>query len=105
MRKAKPKSKSAPPKWRRRPAHRPQQIIEAALEVFGECGLANARLQDIAQRAGVSKGTIYLYFPNKEELFREVIRETAVANIELGEKITATGTPTEQLCAAMRGYW
>jgi AcrR family transcriptional regulator len=100
-----PKSKSAAPKWRRRPETRPQQIIEAALEVFGEQGLANARLQDIAARAGVSKGTIYLYFPNKEELFREVIRQTAVAAIESGEKTLAQGTPTEQLCAAMRGYW
>ncbi|HEV7388530.1 MAG TPA: TetR/AcrR family transcriptional regulator [Gemmatimonadaceae bacterium] len=93
------------PKWRRRPEHRPQQIIEAALEVFGECGLAKTRLQDIAARAGVSKGTIYLYFPNKEELFREMIRQTAVAKIALAEKITAEGTPTQQLCAAMRGYW
>jgi len=100
-----PKPKSAQPKWRRRPEHRPQQIIEAALEVFGEQGLAHARLQDIAERAGVSKGTIYLYFPNKEELFREVIRHTAVAAIESGEKVSANGTPTQQLCVAMRGYW
>jgi AcrR family transcriptional regulator len=101
-----PKSKSAAPKWRRRPETRPQQIIEAALEVFGEQGLANARLQDIAARAGVSKGTIYLYFPNKEELFREVIRQTAVAAIESGEqKAQGQGSPTEQLYAAMRGYW
>ncbi len=97
--------KSAQPKWRRRPEHRPQQIIEAALAVFGECGLANARLQDIAERAGVSKGTIYLYFPNKEELFREMIRQTAVAAIESGEKTVGQGSPTEQLCTAMRGYW
>ena len=93
------------PKWRRRPEHRPQQIIEAALEVFGECGLAKTRLQDIADRAGVSKGTIYLYFPNKEELFREMIRQTAVAKIALAEEITTHGSPTEQLCTAMRGYW
>jgi len=93
------------PKWRRRPEHRPQQIIEAALEVFGECGLAKSRLQDIANRAGVSKGTIYLYFPNKEELFKEMIRQTSVAAIEAGEKATTEGTPTEQLCVAMRGYW
>ncbi|MFL5487081.1 MAG: TetR/AcrR family transcriptional regulator [Gemmatimonadaceae bacterium] len=99
------KTKSTPPKWRRRPEHRPQQIIDAALEVFGECGLANARLQDIAKRAGVSKGTIYLYFPNKEELFREVIRQTAVAAIESGEKTITQGTPTSQLYAAMRAYW
>jgi TetR/AcrR family transcriptional regulator len=100
-----PKSTAAAPKWRRRPEHRPQQIIDAALEVFGECGLANARLQDIADRAGVSKGTIYLYFPNKEELFREMIRQTAVAKIESAEKNLVQGTPTQQLCAAMRGYW
>ena len=99
------KPKSAQPKWRRRPEHRPQQIIEAALEVFGECGLANARLQDIAERAGVSKGTIYLYFPNKEELFREMIRQTAVAAIERAEQGLAQGNPTTQLLAFMRGYW
>ena len=97
---------SKAPKWRRRPEHRPQQIIEAALEVFGECGLAKARLQDIAARAGVSKGTIYLYFPNKEELFREVVRQTAVAAIESGERTASQGgTPSEQLYGAMRGYW
>jgi AcrR family transcriptional regulator len=100
-----PKTKSVQPKWRRRPESRPQQIIEAALEVFGECGLANARLQDIADRAGVSKGTIYLYFPNKEELFREMVRQTSVAAIETGEQIVTTGSPTEQLIAAMRAYW
>lgn len=98
-------AKSAPPKWRRRPEDRPQQIIEAALAVFGECGLANARLQEIADRAGVSKGTIYLYFPNKEELFREMIRQTAVAAIESGEKTVGNGTPTDQLRSAMRAYW
>ncbi|HJP84639.1 MAG TPA: TetR/AcrR family transcriptional regulator [Gemmatimonadaceae bacterium] len=93
------------PKWRRRPEHRPQQIIAAALEAFGECGLAKATLDDIAKRAGVSKGTIYLYFPNKEELFREVVRQTAVAAIESGERTVTQGTPSEQLFAAMRGYW
>jgi AcrR family transcriptional regulator len=100
-----PRAKSAVPKWRRCPEDRPEQIIKAALEVFGECGLANARLQDIAERAGVSKGTIYLYFPNKEELFREMIRQTAVAAIERAEQANVPGTPTNQLLAFMRGYW
>jgi len=100
-----PRAKSAPPKWRRCPEDRPEQIIKAALEVFGECGLANARLQDIAERAGVSKGTIYLYFPNKEELFREMIRQTAVAAIEKAEQQLTQGTPTTQLLAFLRGYW
>jgi TetR/AcrR family transcriptional regulator len=94
-----------PPKWRRQPEARPQQIIEAALEVFGECGLAKTRLQDIAKRAGVSKGTIYLYFPNKEELFREMIRQTAIAAIETGERVTTQGTAAEQLRTVIRGYW
>ena len=100
-----PRAKSAAPKWRRCPEDRPDQIIKAALEVFGECGLANARLQDIAERAGVSKGTIYLYFPNKEELFREMIRQTAVAAIERAEHAVVSGTPSNQLIAFMRSYW
>jgi TetR/AcrR family transcriptional regulator len=100
-----PRTKAAAPKWRRCPEDRPEQIIKAALQVFGECGLANARLQDIAERAGVSKGTIYLYFPNKEELFREMIRQTAVAAIERAEQVVTHGTPTEQLVAFMKGYW
>ena len=58
----------AEPRWRRLPEERPKQILEAALAVFAERGLAAARLEDIAKRAGVSKGTIYLYFANKEEL-------------------------------------
>jgi AcrR family transcriptional regulator len=102
-----PRTKAVPPKWRRCPADRPDQIIRAALDVFGECGLANARLQDIAAKAGVSKGTIYLYFPNKEELFREMIRQTAVAAISRAETVLAEGNrnPTSQLMAALRGYW
>ena len=94
------------PRWRRLPGERPRQILDAALEVFGERGLAAARLEDIARSAGVSKGTIYLYFPNKEELFREVVRHTAVAAIETGERTASQGgTPSEQLFRAMRGYW
>ena len=52
------------PRWRRLPEERPRQILDAALAVFAERGLAAARLDDIAKRAGLSKGTIYLYFPN-----------------------------------------
>ena len=103
-----PKTKSAHPKWRRRPEHRPQQIIEAAFEVFGECGLAKSRLEDIAKRAGVSKGTIYLYFPNKEELFREVIRSTIIAQIERAERELAAAaqqSAADTLAQFVRGYW
>src|SRR5450755_4272446 len=73
------------PRWRRLPEERPQQILDAALSVFAEHGIAEARLEEIATRAGVSKGTIYLYFPSKEELFREVVRQRvgpAIANAD-----------------------
>jgi TetR/AcrR family transcriptional regulator len=100
-----PSHSTQEPRWRRLPEERPKQILEAALAVFGERGLSNARLDDIAKRAGVSKGTIYLYFPNKEELFREVIRSTVVVQIEQAELdvANATGTATEALTFIMRG--
>ena len=90
---------------RRRPDERPTQIVEAALDVFGEKGLSAARLDDIAKRAGLAKGTIYLYFPNKDELFRAVIRSTLVAELERAESLVAAGTPEERLDAFMRGWW
>src|SRR6059058_3898317 len=99
-------SSSQEPRWRRLPEERPQQIIDAALAVFGERGLAAARLEDIAKRAGLSKGTIYLYFPNKEELFREVVRNSVVAFIERGEAyFVEYPDPTRALSAWMDGYW
>ena len=95
------------PRWRRQPEARPGQILEAALEVFAECGVSAARLEDIGKRAGVSKATIYLYFPNKEELFREVIRGTIVSAIESGERaVQAFAGPAREIYIEhMRRYW
>src|SRR3954471_16105826 len=94
------------PRWRRLPEERPKQILDAAFAVFTERGLAAARLDDIAKRAGLSKGTIYLYFPNKEELFREVVRGTVIARIEHGETVFQKERDPEQaLLAWMEGYW
>src|SRR3954470_23055957 len=95
------------PRWRPLPEERPAQILEAALDVFAERGLGAARLEDIAKRAGLSKGTIYLYFPNKEALFREVIRSTVVSQIESGERDFehATTSATESLERHMRRHW
>src|SRR6266550_2802235 len=62
------------PRWQRRAEDRPREICAAALEVFAEKGFAAARLDEIARRAGVSKGTLYLYFKDKEDLFRAVVR-------------------------------
>jgi AcrR family transcriptional regulator len=70
------------PKWQRRAEDRPGEICAAALEVFAEKGFAAARLDDIAKRAGVSKGTLYLYFKDKEELFRAVVRDTVSPNLD-----------------------
>jgi AcrR family transcriptional regulator len=69
------------PKWRRRSEARPGEIIEAALAVFSEKGFAAARLDDIAARAGISKGALYLYFETKQDLFRAVVRETVAPNL------------------------
>lgn len=94
------------PRWRRLPEERPRQILEAALEVFAERGLSDARLEDIAKRAGVSKGTIYLYFPNKEELFREVVRTSVISYIEQAEADLTNQADAEQaLREWMTGYW
>lgn len=70
------------PKWKRRKDARPSEILAAALAVFAEKGFAAARTEDIAARAGISKGALYLYFPTKEDLFRAVIRETIAPNVE-----------------------
>jgi len=98
---------AAEPRWRRLPEERPEQILNAALVEFGERGLAGARLEDIAKRAGLSKGTIYLYFPNKEALFREMVRHTVVSKLEESERIfeTMNASVTETLIAFMRRYW
>ncbi|KAA0680964.1 TetR/AcrR family transcriptional regulator [Roseomonas genomospecies 6] len=84
-----PEDDSATPRWRRRKEARPREIVDAALTVFGEHGFAAARLEDVAARAGVSKGTLYLYFPNKEELFKAVVREAILPNLEMAERLLA----------------
>ena len=76
---------TVPPRWRRLPEERPRQIIDAAFEIFAERGVEGARLDEIARRSGVSKGTIYLYFDSKEDLFRAVIEAKVVTVIEAAE--------------------
>ena len=67
---------------RRRKEARPQEILGAALAEFAANGYAATRLDDVARRAGISKGTIYLYFDSKEELFKEVVRRSVVPQLE-----------------------
>ena len=82
------------PRWQRRAEDRPREICAAALEVFAEKGFAAAKLDDIAKRAGVSKGTLYLYFKDKEQLFRAVVRDAVVPNVDrLRAALIQTGLP------------
>lgn len=73
------------PRWERRKDARPQELLSAALDVFVEHGYAATKLENVARKAGVSKGTLYLYFKNKEELFKAVVRETIIPNIVRAE--------------------
>jgi AcrR family transcriptional regulator len=76
-------------RWRRRKEARPAEILAAALETFAERGFAASRLEDVAARAGISKGTLYLYFQSKEDLFKAVVREALVPNIARAEALVA----------------
>jgi len=93
---------------RRAPEERPTQILDAAFREFGERGLAGARLDDIAKRAQVAKGTIYLYFPNKEALFREMVHATIVSALVEAETSLAglaSETAEAQLRRLGQGWW
>ena len=86
------------PKFQRRAEDRPREICAAALAVFAEKGFAAAKLDEIAKRAGVSKGTLYLYFKDKEQLFRAVVRSAFVPNVEtLRAGLISTGLPFADL--------
>jgi AcrR family transcriptional regulator len=76
-------------KQRRAPAERPKEILEAALELFVEKGFAGTRLDDVAERAGLSKAAIYLYFDDKLALFQGVIRQAVISNFGTVEGMLA----------------
>lgn len=81
------------PRWRRRKEARPAEILAAALEIFGERGYEATRLVDVARRAGCTKGTIFLYYENKIELFKAAVREVMLPLV----------LETERLVEAHRG--
>ncbi|MGE0718952.1 MAG: TetR family transcriptional regulator [Alphaproteobacteria bacterium] len=92
------------PRWRRRKDARPAEIVAAALDAFAERGYAATRLDDVATRAGISKGTLYLYFQSKEELFKAVIRQTVLPNLAEAEKrLAAAEGPTAPLLIELLG--
>lgn len=98
-------SVSAPRK--RRKEARPSELTAAAIALFVEKGFAATRLEDIARRAGVSKGTLYLYFDSKEALFKAVIQEGIVPVVLEGEAIAARheGTAFALLERLLENWW
>lgn len=79
----------ARPKWRRRAAERPGEIVAAAAALFAERGFERTRMEDVAARAGVTKATVYLYFADKERLFEAVVREAMAPNLDRIEAFVA----------------
>ena len=97
----------APAKRERRKEARPGELLDAALDLFVEKGFAATRAEEVAARAGVSKGTLFLYFPSKEELFKAVVRENIVGRVNEGfvELQTFEGSAAEMLRFAMLEWW
>lgn len=89
-------------RWQRRKEARPAELLDAALAEFFEKGFAAARLEDIAARAGVSKGTVYLYFNSKDEIFEALVRAIPQANVEQVRAIASdTSIPADELLVRM----
>jgi AcrR family transcriptional regulator len=95
------------PRWERRKDARPQELLEAAIDLFVERGYAATRLDDVARRAGVSKGTLYLYYENKEELFKAVVRSSIVPVIGEAEMSVAEfeGHSGDLLRQLIHAWW
>ncbi|MEY2633317.1 MAG: hypothetical protein RIR00_1971 [Pseudomonadota bacterium] len=94
-------------KRQRRKEARPSELTTAALALFVEKGFAATRLDDIAARAGVSKGTLYLYFDSKEALFKAVIQEGLVPRLAEAQALAERhqGSAGELLQLLLEAWW
>lgn len=90
----------------RRKDARPGELLQAALDLFIEKGYAATRVEDIARHAQVSKGTLFLYFPSKEELFKAVVRENIGSWLgEWGQELAQYKGPTTELVRLISRRW
>jgi len=91
----------------RRKEARPGELLDAALDLFVEKGFAATRVEEVAARAGVSKGTLFLYFENKEELLKAVVRETISGRFkDWNEDFEAfEGSTADMLSYCMNSWW
>lgn len=96
-----------PKSRQRRKDARPGELMTAALQVFAERGFAATRLEEVAQRAGVSKGTVYLYFESKEALFKAAVESAVIPALEAGEAIAANESlpPADALRNFVFWWW
>jgi AcrR family transcriptional regulator len=97
----------APGRRERRKEARPGELLDAALDLFVEKGFAATRSEEVAVRAGVSKGTLFLYFPSKEELFKAVVRENLSGRFAEWEEEFRNfeGTTVEMVRYCMKIWW
>ena len=99
----------SPTKRERRKEARPGELLDAALSLFVEKGFAATRVEEVAARAGVSKGTLFLYFPSKEELFKAVVRETIAGRFtEWNEEFERRSSGEQRRAGAlhcMHSWW
>jgi len=105
--KSAPKPEEATSKRERRKEARPGELVDAALDLFVEKGFAATRAEEVAARAGVSKGTLFLYFQSKEELFKAVIRDNiSVRFQEWNEEYeTFEGSSAELIAYCLNAWW
>ena len=98
---------ATPAKHARRKESRPGELLAAALDLFVEKGFAATRVEEVAARAGVSKGTLFLYFPSKDELFKAVVRENISGRfVEWNSDFEAfQGTTFDMLTYCMNSWW
>lgn len=88
----------SPPRNRRRKEDRPDEIADAAFEAFAADGFERTRLDDVARRAGVSKGLLYVYYKTKEELFKAVIRRVVSPYVDtLSQRLEQSEESAEAL--------
>ena len=93
------------PKFRRRAEARPDEVLDAALEMFLEKGFAAAKVEDVARRAGISKGLVYLYFPSKDALLEAIVHRaiSPVADSALAQLAEVEGDPRVALKQVIGG--
>ena len=102
-----PINAALPSKRERRKEARPGELLDAALDLFVEKGFAATRAEEVAARAGVSKGTLFLYFQSKEDLFKAVVRQNISGHIQ---QLSAAfdnfeGSAKDMVIKCMQAWW